>query len=281
METQVIMSDVQVVLRQRIADSLTAQVPTLTRRDVRLPEVRGKAHAIIGMRRSGKSTFLWQCLADRLAAGSPREALLYLNLEDERLNGMTAADLAQKHCPDLILMDLKMPEMNGIEVAKLIRAQTVSQNIPIVLISASPKLPQIKEEYTNLFHDFLMKPVHLVEVVESLKKCLAYKVVENRKNEDYVLPEKIHMTKFQRANLQMIINEFTMVLMPLYLEVQQNQKMELIEDFGQKLIAMGNVHEFMVLKDFGAQVCQHAENFDIEKLLNILKMFPNLIAKFN
>ncbi|HAT12108.1 MAG TPA: ATPase, partial [Planctomycetes bacterium] len=46
-----------------------------------------------GMRRSGKSTFLWQCLAERLAAGTPREALLYLNLEDERLNGMTAADL--------------------------------------------------------------------------------------------------------------------------------------------------------------------------------------------
>jgi predicted AAA+ superfamily ATPase len=87
------MSDIRAVLRQRIADALTTPVPTLTRRDVRLPEVAGKAHAVIGMRRSGKSTFLWQCLAERLAAGTPREALLYLNLEDERLNGMTAADL--------------------------------------------------------------------------------------------------------------------------------------------------------------------------------------------
>jgi predicted AAA+ superfamily ATPase len=87
------MSDIQAVLRQRIADALTTPAPTLTRRDLRLPEVRGKAHAVIGMRRSGKSTFLWQCLADRLAAGSPRDALLYLNLEDERLNGMTAIDL--------------------------------------------------------------------------------------------------------------------------------------------------------------------------------------------
>lgn len=87
------MSDIQAVLRQRISDALTAPIPALTKRDVRLPEVTGKAHAVIGMRRSGKSTFLWQCLADRLTAGSPREALLYLNLEDERLNGMTAADL--------------------------------------------------------------------------------------------------------------------------------------------------------------------------------------------
>jgi len=48
---------------------------------------------VIGMRRSGKTTFLWQCLADRLAAGTPRTALLYLNFEDERLAGLRATDL--------------------------------------------------------------------------------------------------------------------------------------------------------------------------------------------
>jgi predicted AAA+ superfamily ATPase len=87
------MSDIGHVLRQRITDALAAPVPRFTKRDVRLPGVPGKAHSVIGMRRSGKSTFLWQCLAERLATGVPREALLYLNLEDERLVGMTAADL--------------------------------------------------------------------------------------------------------------------------------------------------------------------------------------------
>ena len=87
------MNDIRHVLSQRITDALTAPVPALTRRDVRLPAIPGKAHAVIGMRRSGKSTFLWQCLAERLATGTPREALLYLNLEDERLVGMAPADL--------------------------------------------------------------------------------------------------------------------------------------------------------------------------------------------
>jgi uncharacterized protein len=87
------MSDIQAILRQRITDALTAPIPAFTKREIRLPQVNGKAHAVIGMRRSGKSTFLWQCLAERVAAGAPREAQLYLNLEDERLNGMTAADL--------------------------------------------------------------------------------------------------------------------------------------------------------------------------------------------
>jgi uncharacterized protein len=82
------------VLRQKIADSLVAPLPPFTRRDIHLPAVRGKALAVIGIRRSGKTTFLWQCLGEHLAAGTPREALLYLSFEDERLVGIEAADLS-------------------------------------------------------------------------------------------------------------------------------------------------------------------------------------------
>ncbi len=82
------------LIRQKIVDSLAAPPPCLTRRDVRLPAVANKAIAVLGMRRTGKTTFLWQVLSDRLAAGTPREGLVFFSFEDERLAGMTAADLA-------------------------------------------------------------------------------------------------------------------------------------------------------------------------------------------
>ena len=81
------------IVRQRIVDALAARPPALTRRDVRLPAVPGKAVAVIGMRRAGKTTFLWQVLADRISRGTDREGLLYFSFEDERLAGMTAGDL--------------------------------------------------------------------------------------------------------------------------------------------------------------------------------------------
>ncbi len=81
------------VLRQKIVDNLGAPLPALTRRDIRPPEIRGKAVAVIGMRRAGKTSYLWQELADRRAAGIAREGLLYLSFEDERLAGMSARDL--------------------------------------------------------------------------------------------------------------------------------------------------------------------------------------------
>jgi hypothetical protein len=81
------------IIRQKIVDSLAEAAPEFTRRDVRLPAVKGKAVAVIGMRRTGKSTFLWQVLSDRLKQGVGREGLLFFRFEDERLAGMTAADL--------------------------------------------------------------------------------------------------------------------------------------------------------------------------------------------
>ncbi len=81
------------VIRQKVADALAASIPPYTPRDVHLPSIKGKARVVIGMRRSGKTTFLWQCLSERLAAGMPREALLYFSFEDERLGDVKTSDL--------------------------------------------------------------------------------------------------------------------------------------------------------------------------------------------
>lgn len=81
------------LLRDKLAESLAAPVGELTRRDVRLPRIAGKAFAVIGVRRGGKTSFLRRRMADCVADGRPRESQLLVALEDERLAGMNAADL--------------------------------------------------------------------------------------------------------------------------------------------------------------------------------------------
>lgn len=87
-------SHFRAIIRQKIVDSIATSPPALTRRDIRLPAVPSKAVAVIGMRRAGKTTFLWQVLGDRLSLGTDREGLLYFSFEDERLAGLTAGDLS-------------------------------------------------------------------------------------------------------------------------------------------------------------------------------------------
>lgn len=80
-------------LSQRLTDAVTARLGGGTKRDVTIPEIPGKAFSIIGMRRAGKTTFLGQKLEERLRVGHPRESLILVNLEDDRLAGLEVHDL--------------------------------------------------------------------------------------------------------------------------------------------------------------------------------------------
>ena len=81
------------VLLEKLAAGIGDDLPEMTRREIRVPRIPNKALAVVGMRRSGKSTFLWQCLADRVSAGAPRTAQIYVNFEDDRWGRIGAADL--------------------------------------------------------------------------------------------------------------------------------------------------------------------------------------------
>ena len=86
-------ANLEQALREKLQDAVSDPAPPFTRRDVELPGIPGKAIAVIGMRRTGKSTFLWQLLADRLARGAERASLLYLGFDDDRVAGLTLAGL--------------------------------------------------------------------------------------------------------------------------------------------------------------------------------------------
>jgi uncharacterized protein len=91
--TPSLQDDYRTAIRQKIVDSIATPLPKLTQRDVWLPTVTNKAIAVIGMRRAGKTSLLWQVMGERLQQGTAREGLVYFSFEDERLVGMTATDL--------------------------------------------------------------------------------------------------------------------------------------------------------------------------------------------
>ncbi len=82
------------VIQEKLIESVAGDMPRLTRRDIRLPAVPNKVHAIIGMRRSGKTSFLHQCRRERVEAGAPRDTQVYFSFDDERLAGL---ELKQMH----------------------------------------------------------------------------------------------------------------------------------------------------------------------------------------
>lgn len=80
-------------IRQKLGDALRVGFPPMIRRDARVSTLKGKANAVIGMRRAGKTCFLFQNLAALLHQGIERERLVYFNFEDERLADWRAEEL--------------------------------------------------------------------------------------------------------------------------------------------------------------------------------------------
>lgn len=81
-------------LTEKLADALTTPLPEATPRRVHgAVSLPGKATAVVGMRRAGKTTFLHQLRRDRLGRGVARERLPYINFEDELLAGLRAEHL--------------------------------------------------------------------------------------------------------------------------------------------------------------------------------------------
>lgn len=101
-------------------------------------------------------------------------------------NGKEAITQTKIHNPDLILMDIQMPEMNGLEAIKNIRQQKSSANIPIIVLSAltiKPDHPNTLNNNTTISHDrqlcldigandYISKPVRLKELVSKIEKLI-------------------------------------------------------------------------------------------------------------
>src|SRR6185436_5687278 len=99
------------VLLQKLNSALEpVESPPATRRDARLPEVPGKVHAVIGMRRAGKTTFLRQLQTAR-REGLPPERAVFVSFDDDRLAEVGVDQLA------LLLEEYyrRFPELRGRE----------------------------------------------------------------------------------------------------------------------------------------------------------------------
>ena len=71
----------------------------------------------------------------------------YTTLETD--NGQTALDLVFSTLPDLVILDIEMPVMNGIEVCKIIKETEQTKRIPVVLITAHTNRDEICLLYTS------------------------------------------------------------------------------------------------------------------------------------
>ncbi|MEY2505673.1 MAG: hypothetical protein QOH01_2 [Verrucomicrobiota bacterium] len=89
------------------------------------------------------------------------------------MQGRVGLELARQHSPDLILLDLHLPDMPGWQVLAQLKADHLTRTIPVVVISADATVPQVKRLLSAGARAYLTKPLDIGEFFRVLDEALA------------------------------------------------------------------------------------------------------------
>ncbi len=91
----------------------------------------------------------------------------------EAITGMDGVRQAIDHVPDLILMDIQLPDISGIQALVLIREQDALRSVPVLAVSASVMPEEQQKIVTSGFDAFIAKPINIKQFIDSVQSFLS------------------------------------------------------------------------------------------------------------
>jgi two-component system alkaline phosphatase synthesis response regulator PhoP len=88
-------------------------------------------------------------------------------------DGAEGIDLARSSAPDLIISDIMMPNVSGLELVKALKGDDATKRIPIILLSAKAQTADIRAGMEAGADDYVTKPFEPLELVEHVQALLA------------------------------------------------------------------------------------------------------------
>lgn len=102
----------------------------------------------------------------------------------EAVDGEEALDIATRELPDLIVMDIQLPKMSGLEVTKKLRQMPVFSDIPIIALTAYTMNGDRERFIAAGCSDYLPKPINTRELPKMISRMLRQRQKDNTKVKD-------------------------------------------------------------------------------------------------
>lgn len=188
-------------------------------------------------------------------------------LVDFAERGQEALDKAFNDPPDLILLDVMMPGMNGYEVCRRIRANRSLPYIPIIYITASElEQKHVVEGLDSGGDDYIRKPFEITELLERIKSCLRVKALY-----DELARTKAELSRYVSLSTRRMVDD----------KIQQNLSAP-IDREAYVTVLFSDIRGFTQISEEMAPADVFARlNVNIGKQLRIIENCNGIIEKLN
>ncbi|EKD83283.1 MAG: two-component hybrid sensor and regulator [uncultured bacterium] len=163
--------------------------------------------------------------------------------------GERAIAAASQNPPDLILMDIMMPDMDGFEVCQRLKADAALREIPVIFISALEDVDNKVKAFVNGGVDYISKPFQAAEVLARVSTHLKLCQIQRElKKQNEILAESIQLREVVesiarhdlKSPLNLLVNAPAMLLRDKNLSPEQLELLKIMKKSGMRMLEMIN-----------------------------------------
>ena len=205
--------------------------------------------------------------------------LILKNFEDTNIkiitanDGFEAIEQYKKQKPDLILMDIRMPNMDGYEAAKKIKKIA---NVPIVALTASVMEDDNERLKSKNFDAYLRKPVMRYDLFNELSKFLTYNKTKQSLNDE---EDTFALSQKAKKNIDLILKKIDDDIKPILLKSLKTNNIANIKALASKIDNLALEFEIELFDKYAKNLYEAIDSFDILKIQKLLSEFDNIEKK--
>lgn len=195
----------------------------------------------------------------------------------EAENGEEALEQMRRHQPDIVLMDIKMPILDGFSAAKRARGNDALKRISVVAVTGAD-IRESVEELSAVFDGILSKPLTRERLIHELTRFLNFELQDHLSEPTVSGPEWTpeRMSDQERATLPALIGRLEEQI-PQYRELASTLTVNEIEAFAAEIGSVPEASSYPPLSTWAERLESQARSFDVDGMTRTLNAFPDLI----
>jgi CheY-like chemotaxis protein len=198
------------------------------------------------------------------------------------INGLEALQQAEKHRPDVILMDMRMPDLDGYEATRRLKANPALKDIPVIAVTASSFRDE-EAKARKVCDGFIRKPFNRSELIAELKQFLkpaARTATQSVAPADSTARQTGETVPAEvLARWPELIAQLRAEQSGIWPELCQTLELSLVEEFASRLRVLGETYDALRLRRYGEELLNQTQQVELEKLTRSLEAFPQIIEQ--